>query len=169
VVWIGTGEDLGGRHFGYGDGVYRSDDGGKTWTNMGLKNQNMFQKSLFIPMTLIPFGWHLKDHSGVKAANVVYIKHRWGKNWKSVLIDNEWTGATELVLDPRNPDRIYVAMWQRHRTIAAYMGGGPGSGIYRSDDGGETWKVLEKVFLNQIWGRLGWIFPNINRMSFTLL
>jgi photosystem II stability/assembly factor-like uncharacterized protein len=170
VVWIGTGEDLGGRHFGYGDGVYRSDDGGKTWTNMGLKNSEHVSKIVIHPndsnTIWVASQGPLWSKGGERG---VYKTTDGGKNWKSVLIDNEWTGATELVLDPRNPDRIYVAMWQRHRTIAAYMGGGPGSGIYRSDDGGETWKALKKVFLNQIWGRLGWIFPNINRMSFMLL
>ena len=72
-----------------------------------------------------------------------------------MLKSNKWTGATELVLDPRNPDRIYVAMWQRHRTVAAYMGGGPGTGIYRSEDGGNSWKELENGLPKSNMGKIG--------------
>ena len=66
-----------------------------------------------------------------------------GKTGKKTLGDDQWLGVTDLVLDPRNPDRIYAATWQRHRTVAAYMGGGPGSGLHKSEDGGETWTALK--------------------------
>jgi hypothetical protein len=65
-----------------------------------------------------------------------------GTTWTKVLGDDHWTGVTDIALDPRNPDRLYAATWQRQRTIATYVGGGPGSGIYRSDDGGDTWTRL---------------------------
>ena len=68
---------------------------------------------------------------------------------------NEWTGATELELDPRNPNVLYAATWQRHRNVAAYMGGGPGTGIYRSDDGGETWKELTNGLPESNMGKIG--------------
>ena len=156
VVWVGTGEDLGGRHFGYGDGVYRSDDGGKTWTNMGLKNSEPVSKIVIHPndsnTIWVASQGPLWSKGGERG---VYKTTDGGKNWKLVLSDNEWTGATELVLDPRNPDRIYVAMWQRHRTIAAYMGGGPGSGIHRSEDGGETWKELKNGLPESNMGKIG--------------
>ena len=67
-----------------------------------------------------------------------------GKKWEQVLGDKEWVGATEMVMDPRDPDRLYAATWQRHRTIAAYMGGGPGTALYKSNDGGETWQKMTK-------------------------
>jgi len=65
-----------------------------------------------------------------------------GKKWKKVLGDDKWVGVTDILIDPRNPDQLYAATWQRHRNVAAYMGGGPGSGIHRSSDGGETWEKL---------------------------
>ena len=63
-----------------------------------------------------------------------------GKTWKKTLGNNKWTGVTDIMLDPRDPDVLYAATWDRHRTVAAYMGGGPGSGIYKSYDEGETWR-----------------------------
>ena len=71
-----------------------------------------------------------------------------GKNWKKVLGNNQWTGATDILIDPRNSGVLYAATWDRHRTVAALMGGGPGSGIHKSVDGGETWKKLYKGLPN---------------------
>ena len=145
IIWVGTGEDLGGRHFGYGDGIYRSEDGGNTWVNMGLKNSEHISKIVIHPndsnIIWVASQGPLWSKGGERG---VYKSTDGGKNWELILKDNEWTGATELVLDSRNPDRIYVAMWQRHRTIAAYMGGGPGTSIQRSEDGGKTWKKLSQ-------------------------
>ena len=143
IVWVGTGEDLGGRHFGYGDGIYRSEDGGNSWVNMGLKDSEHISKIVIHPndsnTIWVASQGPLWSKGGERG---VYKSIDGGKNWKLILSDNKWTGATEIVLDPSNPDRIYVAMWQRQRTIAAYMGGGPGTSIQRSDDGGNTWKKL---------------------------
>lgn len=143
TIWVGTGEDVGGRHVGYGDGVYKSTDGGKSWKNMGLKNSQHISRILIHPedsntiwVTAQGPLWNKGGERGV------YKSTDGGKNWKKTLGDNEWVGATEIVMDPRNPDRLFAATWQRHRTVAAYMGGGPGSGLYRSDDGGETWTEL---------------------------
>ena len=156
VVWVGTGEDLGGRHFGYGDGIYRSEDGGKNWTNMGLKKTEHISKIVVHPndsnTIWVASQGPLWSSGGQRG---VYKTTNGGKNWKLVLKGNKWTGATELVLDPRNPDRIYVAMWQRHRTVAAYMGGGPGTGIHRSEDGGKTWKELKNGLPKSNMGKIG--------------
>ena len=77
-----------------------------------------------------------------------------GENWKKVLGGGKWTGVTDIHMDPRNPDRIYAATWQRHRTVAALMGGGPESGLHRSEDGGETWTELKSGLPNYA-GKIG--------------
>ena len=85
----------------------------------------------------------------------VYKTTDGGKNWKKVLGDNVWTGATDLLIDPRNADVLYAATWDRHRTVAAYMGGGPRSGIHRSTDGGETWTKLTSGIPTSNLGKIG--------------
>ncbi|MGB5378124.1 glycosyl hydrolase, partial [Muriicola sp.] len=77
------------------------------------------------------------------------------KSWKNVLKGNEWTGVTDIIIDPRNPDRLYAATWQRHRTVAALMGGGPDSGLHRSEDGGETWEKLSSGLPKSNLGKIG--------------
>jgi len=156
VIWVGTGENVGGRHVGYGDGVYRSEDGGKSWKNMGLKESHHISRILVHPqdpdiLWVAAQGplWNKGEERGV------YKTVDGGVTWKKVLGDDEWTGATEIVMDPLNPDMLYAATWQRHRTVATYMGGGPGSGIYRSADGGETWTSLENGLPSANMGKIG--------------
>ena len=79
-----------------------------------------------------------------------------GKTWKKTLGDDEWIGVTDIVVDPRNPELVYAATWQRHRNVASYMGGGPGTGIHRSNDGGETWEEVKKWFAKIKYGK-NWI------------
>ena len=67
-----------------------------------------------------------------------------GKSWERTLGDDEWVGVTDVVIDPRDPAVLYAATWQRHRNVAAYMGGGPGSGLHKSTDGGRTWAALTR-------------------------
>jgi photosystem II stability/assembly factor-like uncharacterized protein len=78
-----------------------------------------------------------------------------GETWRKVLGNDVWTGVTDIVFDPRDPDRLYAATWDRHRTVAAYMGGGPGSGVWKSEDGGETWKRLETGLPGGSLGKIG--------------
>ncbi len=143
VVWVGTGENVGGRHMGYGDGVYRSDDGGKTWANMGLHDSEHVSEVVIHPdnsdIIWVAAQGPLWSSGGDRG---LYKSTDGGSTWKKTLGDDEWVGVTDIVLDPRNPDWMYAATWQRHRTVAAYMGGGPGSGIHRSTDGGDTWEEL---------------------------
>lgn len=143
TIWVGTGENVGGRHVGYGDGIYRSDDGGANWKNMGLKDSQRISRIIVHPedpdTVWVAAQGPLWDDGGDRG---VYRTTDGGKNWEQVLSGDEWTGATDLLIDPRDPDRLYAALWQHHRTVAAYMGGGPGSGIHRSEDGGETWTEL---------------------------
>ncbi len=156
VIWVGTGEDVGGRHVGYGDGIYRTDDGGKNWKNMGLRDSEHIARIIV----------------SAENSDVVYVAAQgplWkkggdrgffksidgGETWKKTLGDDEWTGVTDIVVDPRDSDRVYAATWQHHRNVAAYMGGGPKSAIYRSDDGGQTWKKLSEGLPEGSMGKIG--------------
>ncbi len=143
TIWVGTGENVGGRHVGYGDGVYRSVDGGKSWKNMGLKASEHISRIVVHPedpnTVWVAAQGPLWSKGGERG---LYKSTDGGASWKRVLGDDEWVGATDVVVDPRDPDLLYAATWQRHRNVAAYMGGGPGSGIHRSTDGGETWEKL---------------------------
>ena len=149
TIWVGTGENVGGRHVAYGDGIYKSDNGGKSWINMGLKKTEHISKIIVHPensniVWVVAQGplWKKGGQRGV------YKTINGGKNWKKVLGNSQWTGATDILIDPRNPNVLYAATWDRHRTVAAFMGGGPGSGIHKSVDGGETWKKLHKGLPN---------------------
>jgi photosystem II stability/assembly factor-like uncharacterized protein len=153
VVWVGTGENVSGRHVAYGDGVYRSRDGGKNWENMGLG------KSEHIGMIRID----------PRDSNTIFVAAQgplWsgggdrglfkstdgGETWRKVLgdghgntaLDDQYTGVNEVHMDPRNPDVMYAVTWQRMRNVAVVMDGGPGTGIHKSEDGGETWRELTK-------------------------
>ena len=142
-IWLGTGENVGGRHVGIGDGVYLSTNGGKSWNNMGLKKSEHISKIIVHPNN----------------SNIVYVASQgplWssggdrglfksvdgGKSWKNILNINKWTGVTDIVVNHQNPDIMYAATWQRHRNVAAYMGGGPGTAIYKSENGGDDWQKL---------------------------
>ena len=143
IIWVGTGENVGGRHVGYGDGVYKSIDDGKTWVNMGLKSSEHISKIIVHPensdIVWVASQGPLWKKGGQRG---LFKTTNGGKTWKRTLGNSEWTGVTDLMIDPRNPDVLYAATWDRHRTVAAYLGGGPGSGIHRSLDGGETWSQL---------------------------
>ena len=156
VIWVGTGENVGGRHVAYGDGIYKSEDGGESWKNMGLKSSEHISKIVVHPtnpdIVWVASQGPLWNKGGERG---VYKTTDGGISWKRVLGNAEWTGATELVIDPRDPDVLYAATWDRHRTVAALMGGGPGSGLHRSIDGGETWTKLSKGLPTSNLGKIG--------------
>lgn len=156
TIWVGTGEDVGGRHVGFGDGVYRSTDGGHTWTNMGLKKTQHISRVIVHPehsnIIWVTAQGPLWNKGGERG---LYKSTDGGKTWTKTLGDAEWTGVTELVYDPRNPNRMYAATWQRHRTVAAYIGNGPGSALYRSDDGGDSWEKLTNGLPETAFGKTG--------------
>jgi photosystem II stability/assembly factor-like uncharacterized protein len=156
IVWVGTGENVSGRHVGIGDGVYKSLNGGKTWTNMGLS------KSEHIARILVD----LRD------SNVVYVASEgplWspggerglfktvdgGKTWTLSLEISQDTGVTSAEFDPSNPDILYAAAYQRRRSVAAFMGGGPESGIYKSTDAGKSWRKLTVGLPKGDMGKIG--------------
>ncbi|HYL72910.1 MAG TPA: hypothetical protein VEU96_01840 [Bryobacteraceae bacterium] len=156
VVWVGTGEGNNRQSASWGNGVYKSADGGKTWTNMGLRDTHHIPRILIHPSN----------------ANVVYVAaqgHLWGPNdergvfktidggktWNKVLFINADTGVNDIAMDPMNPDTLYAAAYQRRRTAFGFNGGGPGSGIYRTTDGGATWKKLSNGLPKTEMGRIG--------------
>jgi len=155
-IWLGTGENVGGRHVGFGDGIYFSPDGGKSWKNMGLKKSEHLSKIVVHPtnsqIVWVAAQGPLWSKGGQRG---LYMTTDGGKTWTRTLGDVEWTGVTDVVIDPSNPDRLYAATWQRHRTVAAYLGGGPGSGLNRSSDGGETWEKLSSGLPSSNLGKTG--------------
>ncbi len=147
TIWVGTGENVGGRHVGYGDGVYVSHDGGKSWNNSGLKSSEHIGRIIIHPEDSNTV-WVAAEGSLWSAGGErgLYKTTDGGETWRRTLVGDEdddlWTGVSDIEIDPRNPDVLYAVTWQRHRTVAAYVGGGPNSGIHRSTDGGETWTEL---------------------------
>jgi len=155
-IWLGTGENVGGRHVGIGHGIYHSKDGGKTWKDMGLKKSEHISKIIVHPtnpnIIWVAAQGPLWSSGGERG---LYKTIDGGKTWKNTLEINEWTGATDLVIDPKNPNVLYAATWQRHRNVAVLMGGGPGSGIYKSVDGGNTWNKINKGISGENKGKIG--------------
>ena len=156
TIWVGTGENTGSRHAGYGDGIYRSRDGGQSWEHMGLEDSERISEILVHPddpdtLWVAAQGplWSAGGERGL------YKTTDGGQTWDLVLSAGEWTGVTDIVMDPRNPDRLVAATWQRHRTVAAYMGAGPESGVHVSDDGGETWREVTRGLPTGNIGKIG--------------
>ena len=156
TIWLGTGENVGGRHVGFGDGIYVSHDDGKSWKNMGLENSEHLSKIIIHPensdVVWAASQGPLWSKGGERG---IYKTKDGGKTWKRTLGDSEWVGATDMLIDPTNPDVLYAATWQRQRTVAGYLGGGPGSGLHKSIDGGETWKELKSGIPSSNLGKIG--------------
>ncbi len=156
TVWVGTGENVGGRHAGFGDGIYRSLDGGATWENMGLRNSEHISKIIVHPdnsdVIMVASQGPLWSPGGDRG---FFKSVDGGKSWKKTLGDNLYTGVTDIVHDPRDPDRIYAVTWEHHRTVAAWMGGGKKSRLYVSEDAGDTWRMLKTGLPEGNWGKTG--------------
>jgi len=156
IVWVGTGENVGGRHVSFGDGIYKSDDGGKTWNNMGLSQSEHISKitvdSKNSNIILVASQGPLWSKGGDRG---FFKSTDGGKTWKKTLGDNEYTGVTDFVVDPRDSNRIYAATWQHHRTVAAWMGGGEKTKINLSTDGGDTWTELKNGLPEGSMGKIG--------------
>ncbi len=156
TVWVGTGENNSQRSVSYGDGVYRSDDGGKTWKNVGLKSSEHIGRISIDP----------------RDSNIVYVAAQgplWGpggdrglfkttdmgKTWKNILSISENTGATDIAIDPNNPDTLYAASYQRRRHVWTLINGGPEGALHKSTDAGATWNKLRAGLPTSEMGRIG--------------
>ena len=155
-IWLGTGENVGGRHVGIGHGVYVSDNSGKNWKSMGLKASEHISKIIVSPkdsdVVFVASQGPLWSSGGERG---LYKTNDGGKTWKNVLSVNEWTGVTDVVINEQNPNILYAATWQRHRNVASYMGGGPGTSIYKSIDHGSTWIEIKNGLPNSNLGKIG--------------
>jgi photosystem II stability/assembly factor-like uncharacterized protein len=156
VVWVGTGENVSGRHVGYGDGVYRSLDGGATWQNMGLKNSEHIGMIVIDPrdsdVIYVAAQGPLWSGGGDRG---LYKSSDGGSTWERVLGGGEFTGVNEVHLDPRDPDVLFAAKHQRLRSVAALIDGGPESGIFKSTDAGKTWRELTEGLPEEDMGKIG--------------
>lgn len=140
VLYVGTGEPNNRQSSSFGAGMYKSTDGGETFTHIGLRETQTIARVLVHP-TNPDVVWvaALGRLFGPNPERGVFKSTDGGATWQHVLKVDENTGATDLVMDPSNPDILFAATYQRRRTACCFAGGGPGSGIWRSDDGGATW------------------------------
>src|SRR5215210_71359 len=156
TVWVGSGENNSQRSVSWGDGLYKSTDGGKSWTNVGLGKSEHIGKIVVDPrnsdVVYVAAQGPLWAPGGDRG---LYKTTDGGKTWKAVLTISENTGVTDVVLDPRNPDILYAASYQRRRHVYTLINGGPESAIYKSLDGGATWTKLESGLPKEWMGRIG--------------
>ncbi len=156
IVWVGTGEANSRQSSSWGDGIYKSTDGGKTWRQMGLRESHHIGRIVINPAdTDIVYVAALGHLWGPNPDRGVYMTTDGGQTWKNVLSVNADTGAVDLAMDPSNPKTLYAAMYQHRRTGWGYNGGGPGSGIFKSTDGGRTWRKLSNGLPKGDTGRIG--------------
>ncbi len=157
ILYVGTGEACIRGNISQGDGVYKSLDAGKTWKNLGLQDSRAIGKLIIDPENPnIVFVAALGHPYGPNTERGVFRTQDGGKTWDKVLYKDENTGAVDVAFDPHNSNVVYAALWQVRRTSWGLDDGGPGSGLYRSNDGGTTWKRLEQHGLpNGPYGRVG--------------
>lgn len=160
VIWVGTGENNARNSVSWGDGVYKSTDGGSSWTNVGLRDSHHIGDILIDPtdpqtvyVAALGHFWGANEERGV------YKTVDGGQNWQRVLFIDEETGVVDLAMDPRDPDTLYAAAYEVRRD--GFSGGdpgkmyGPGSGIYKTTDGGNNWRELTRGLPRSEKGRIG--------------
>jgi photosystem II stability/assembly factor-like uncharacterized protein len=156
VVWVGAGESNSQRSVGYGDGVYRSDDGGKSWKNLGLKKSEHIGRIVIDPrdskVVYVAAEGPLWGPGGDRG---LYKTTDGGATWKAVLTISENTGVADVAIDPADPDILYAAAYQRRRHVFTLIDGGPESAIYKSIDAGEHWNKLKSGLPTEDMGRIG--------------
>ncbi len=145
TIWVGTGEVYVRNTVSIGDGLYRSDDGGKTWKFMGFRDSERIagiivhpKESKKVYVCVLGHLWNDHEERGV------FMTTDGGKTWSKVLYVDEKTGCADIGIDPQEPDVLYASMWQVRRWPWFFKSGGPGSGFYKSTDGGKTWRKITR-------------------------
>ncbi|MEO1615664.1 MAG: glycosyl hydrolase [Planctomycetota bacterium] len=156
TIWLGTGENNSQRSVGYGDGLYKSIDGGRSFKKVGLDDSEHIAKVIVHPhdseTVFVASQGPLWSPGGDRG---LFKTTDGGKSWENILEISENTGITDLVLDPRDPDTMYAASYQRRRHVWTLIDGGPESAIHKSTDGGETWKKITSGLPGGDLGRIG--------------
>lgn len=156
VVWVGAGESNSQRSVSYGDGIYRSDDGGKNWKNLGLKKSEHIGHVVIDPrdskVVYVAAAGPLWGPGGDRG---LFKTTDAGKTWKAVLTISENTGVNDVAMDPSNPDILYASAYQRRRHVFTLIDGGPESAIYKSTDAGATWNKISSGLPSVDMGRIG--------------
>ncbi len=171
TIWVGTGENNNQRSVAYGDGVYKSIDGGKSWKNMGLKNSEHIGNIIIDPndsdiIYVSAYGplWSKGGERGV------YKSENGGESWKLILYVDEHTGINEIHMDSKDSKVLYATAHQRRRHVYTYVGGGPGSSVYKSTDGGTSWRKINKGLPGVEIGRIGMdISPVDNNVLYAIV
>ena len=163
VIWVGTGENNSQRSVSFGDGVYKSMDGGQTWSNMGLKESEHIGRIVVHPddsdvVYVAAMGplWRSGGDRGL------YKTTDGGATWERILHISDDTGVAEVWLDPRDPDLIYATSYQRRRRVWTLINGGPESAFHKSTDGGATWRKIDKGLPDVDRGRMGLCISPVN-------
>ncbi len=163
VIWVGTGENNSQRSVSFGDGVYKSMDGGQSWSNMGLKESEHIGRIVVDPrdsdtVFVAAMGplWRSGGDRGL------YKTTDGGATWERILHVSDDTGVAEVWLDPRDPDLIYATSYQRRRRVWTLINGGPESAFHKSTDGGATWRKIDKGLPDVDRGRMGLCISPVN-------
>jgi photosystem II stability/assembly factor-like uncharacterized protein len=158
IVYAGMGESCFRGNIIQGDGIYKTSDGGKSWTHVGLADTEVVSKIRVHPTNPDLVYAAVLGHSyDAHASRGVYRSKDGGKSWEKVLYRDDRSGAVDLTMDPKNPDVLYAATWQVYRTPWSMESGGPGSALYKSTDGGSTWTDItkNKGLPTGLWGKVG--------------
>jgi photosystem II stability/assembly factor-like uncharacterized protein len=163
IVWVGTGESNNQSNVIYGDGVYRSEDGGKSWKNMGLNKSEHIGGIAIDPtnsnVVYVAAYGSLRKDGGERG---IYKTTDGGKTWNRSLFVSDHTGCFEVHIDPRNSNTVYAVAHQRQRKLFTGVGGGPETAIYRTTDGGATWQKIVKGLPSDDMGRIGMAISPVN-------
>ena len=143
VIWVGTGEGNPRNSMNLGMGIFKSEDAGKSWVQMGLEKTKTIHRIIIHPTNEdVIYVGAMGDPFTKNSHRGLYKTSNGGKNWKQILYTNSSSGVADLVMDPKNPKKLFAAMYDHQRTPYYFTSGGPGSGLYTSEDAGATWRKI---------------------------